>query len=462
MEVRNFAKFVAASMVFVLSAIFAGTIIRQKFVTNLSKEAGTTTPHVSMVHESMHSMGPTYASAEAVAMISAMDSGFFEKEFDIFVEKFEKLYTSLEERASRFEMFKTNLKYISEHNQKGLTYQLAVNHFADFSLHEFAEKFLGLFRRSKVNEGNDELFVNDELKHAKLHDLPDEVDWRKKGCVSEVKDQKSCGSCWAFSATGAIEGAWCAAGKGNVDLSEQQLVDCAAKEGNAGCQGGIMSKGMQYVIDNDGICAETDYPYIARRHWLKGCQAKHCHSVAKIVGYEAVPEKNEAALAAALAKYGPISIGIQANIRDFMLYHGGVFNVKCGEELDHGVLLVGYGEDSKLGKYWTIKNSWGPKWGEGGYIRMARLNSPDGDSGECGMALLPVYALVEGGPGYADGHTKKEVPKPSHEDDDKGGKGNEADEDNMFPPISDNGFDGVGPSEAAELGEEKFLSAELK
>jgi len=360
------------------------------------------------------------AQPQASAQSSAM-SGALADDFEKFIEKFKKEYVSLEEKVNRFEIFRTNVKYVDEHNQKGASYQLSVNHFADYTVHELKEKILGLFHHNKTAI-TAEAKVNDELSNVNVNDLPKSVDWREKGCVSEVKDQKQCGSCWAFSTTGAVEGAWCAAGNGQVNLSEQQLVDCGAKEGNAGCQGGLMTKGLQYVVDNNGLCSEDDYPYIARRHWLKGCMAKKCKSQAHIKGYEVVPPNDEKALAAAVAKYGPISIGIQANIRDFMLYHGGVFDAKCGDELDHGVLLVGYGNDESTKQdYWVIKNSWGPRWGEKGFIRMVRNTSPDGKIGECGLASVPAYAVVD----HED--------KPTVSDNDSDKKDSDSEDENDFP-----------------------------
>ncbi|XP_054939673.1 procathepsin L-like, partial [Physeter macrocephalus] len=169
-------------------------------------------------------------------------------------------------------------------------------------------------------------------------DVPKAVDWRQRGCVSYVKDQGDCGSCWAFSATGAIEGAYCAKTGELLNLSQQQLIDCSRFLGNQGCNGGSMEDAFEYVIENRGICSAESYPYMMKDGI---CQASRCTPVASIVGYRNVPRENEKSMMVALALRSPVSVAIQANQAAFQFYYDGVFDAPCGTDLDHGVLLVG-------------------------------------------------------------------------------------------------------------------------
>jgi len=192
---------------------------------------------------------------------------------------------------------------------------------------------------------------------------PTYVDWRDNGAVTPVKDQGQCGSCWAFSTTGSTEGAWFLSSGQLVSLSEQELVDCSAAEGNAGCEGGLMDYGFQYIIDNDGITTEKAYPYTATDG--------QCASTGKPVGatitsFSDVAGSDNDALRTAVAQQ-PVSIAIEADQDGFQFYSSGVFSGDCGDALDHGVLVVGYNQTSTPA-YWIVKNSWGASWGDAGYI----------------------------------------------------------------------------------------------
>jgi len=204
--------------------------------------------------------------------------------------------------------------------------------------------------------------------------IPSSLDWRSKGAVTPVKNQGQCGSCWAFSTTGSVEGAHEIATGTLISLSEQQLVDCAGAYGNEGCNGGLMDDAFEYIIKNGGICSEASYPY----QGVDGtCQT--CTNVATISSYTDVPSGNEADIST-VVQAGPVSIAIEADQSAFQFYSGGVFSAACGQNLDHGVLIVGYGTlNSK--PYWIVKNSWGATWGMQGYILM--IQGKD----ECGLAL---------------------------------------------------------------------------
>ncbi|CAN7009941.1 unnamed protein product [Brassica oleracea var. botrytis] len=216
--------------------------------------------------------------------------------------------------------------------------------------------------------------------------LPESVDWRKEGAVTEVKDQGSCGSCWGFSAIGAVEGVNKIVTGDLISLSEQELVDCDIPY-NEGCNGGLMDYAFKFIINNGGVDTEEDYPY-------KGVDGR-CDQTRVIVtidSYEDVHANSEESLKKALS-HQPISVAIEAGGRAFQLYDSGIFDGICGTNLDHGVLAVGYGTEN--GKdYWIVKNSWGSSWGESGYIWMERNIATS--AGKCGIAVEPSYPIKNG------------------------------------------------------------------
>merc|ERR1719327_997846 len=234
--------------------------------------------------------------------------------------------------------------------------------------------------KSNVRKNNDNVawHLTDPVIQA---DAPDSIDWVEKGAVTPVKNQKQCGSCWAFSTTGSVEGAFQIAGNKLTSLSEQELVSCDKVDD--GCKGGLMDNGFKYV-EKSGLCTEASYPYTSGSG-VRGTCKRSCSAAVKITKFQDVPSRDEDALKAAVAKQ-PVSIAIEADKSVFQLYKSGVMDSKsCGTKLDHGVLAVGYG--TLGGKdYWKVKNSWGPTWGMEGYILLARGKS---GAGECGLLSGP-------------------------------------------------------------------------
>ncbi|CAL8177667.1 unnamed protein product [Prunus armeniaca] len=304
--------------------------------------------------------------------------------FESWISKHSKIYQTMEEKLHRFEIFRDNVKHIDERN-KNLdvdSYWLGVNEFADLSHEEFKSKYLGLKPEStRRRESTGDFSYRDFDVEA----LPKSVDWRKKGAVTPVKNQGSCGSCWAFSTVAAVESINQIVTGNLTSLSEQQLIDCD-RSFNNGCNGGLMDYAFQFIMSNGGLNKEDDYPYLMEEG---NCEKKKGASeVVTINGYQDVPENNEEALLKALANQ-PLSIAIDASGRDFQFYSGGVFNGRCGTELDHGVAAVGYGSQKGL-DYIIVRNSWGPKWGEKGYVRMKRnTGKPEGLCGINKMASYP-------------------------------------------------------------------------
>jgi len=227
------------------------------------------------------------------------------------------------------------------------------------------------------------------LPPMNVGDVPESVDWRDHGYVTPVKDQKNCGSCYAFSATGALEGQHMRATGVLVSLSERNLVDCSSMYGNNGCNGGNPDNAFEYIKDNDGIDTESSYPYTDIEK--QECKFKQSTVGAEDKGRVNLGSGDEDALKVAVATQGPISVGIDALHRSFKMYSSGVYDEKdcSSERLDHAVLVVGYGTDPVHGDYWLVKNSWGTGWGEDGYIRMSRNKN-----NQCGIASDASYPLV--------------------------------------------------------------------
>jgi len=318
-----------------------------------------------------------------VVAASALDSGL-DKDWALYKAKYEKFYLP-EVEATKRANFEKNVAKILSHNieeSMGLhTYTLGINKFTDMTVEEFTAS-LGF----KVPENR----IEYDYKTVSPKDpIPDSVDWRDKGLVTPIKDQGQCGSCWAFSTVGALEGQHAKETGTLVSLSEQNLVDCTKDQGNYGCGGGWPFDSFEYVIKNNGLDTEAGYPYA-------GVDQPCAYDATKIgttaSGFSVLTPGDENNLKAAVAEIGPMSVCIDAE--SIMSYSGGVFDdPSCPSDfdsIDHCVTAVGYSNDKQSGKdYWIVKNSWGESWGEKGYIRMVRNKN-----NQCAISTLAGYAAV--------------------------------------------------------------------
>jgi len=314
----------------------------------------------------------------------ALSVDYSRQEFKKFQEKYGKSY-SPEEESLRFQIFAENLAFINSHNAQipKPSFTVAVNKFADLSNEEFVQKYTGFHAQRGPARKTHSWSVGA---------IPTSFDWRDSNAVTEVKDQGQCGSCWSFSTTGAIEGAWAIAKTTLVSLSEQNILDCSwnAPYNNTGCDGGDMREAMQYVIDNHGIDTEDSYPYNDYNGGdQEPCTYSAANSAASIRSFVDVISGNETDLLVA-AYVGPVSIAIDASQSSFQFYDGGVYSDPMCQndlaDLDHGVLVVGF---DSYNEFWIVKNSWGMDWGTEGYILMA-MN----DDNMCGIATYATLPKV--------------------------------------------------------------------
>ena len=284
-----------------------------------------------------------------------------------------KINVGASEDDYRFKVFASNYEQITEHNNKESTYKLGLNEFTHLTDEEFSAVYLS----SDVPET-----VLENATTFEANNLKTSVDWRAK--MNPVKNQHRCGSCWAFSAVAGIEAAWSVTKGKLMDLSEQELVDCAGSFGNHGCNGGAKDAAFRYVIKAGGLASQKDYPYTG----VDGkCKTSGFTRIGKISSYTTVTPQNPDALKAALNKQ-PVSVSVRADT--WKSYSSGIINsASCGTATNHAVIAVGYNTEGSI-PYYVVRNSWGPAWGEKGHVRIGIQNG----IGICGIQKAPFYPNV--------------------------------------------------------------------
>ena len=288
----------------------------------------------------------------------------------------------------RYTIWQSKKQFVIEHNLQAneFGYTLKMNKFSDMEMDEINTKHKGLKLSGAAPSSNATAKLFQSNPRQKV---PRRVDWRKKGAVTDVKDQGDCGSCWAFSSTGSLEGQYFLKKNRLVSLSEQNLVDCSDDYGNMGCDGGRQEDAFDYIKSNRGIDTEKSYPYEAKDG---KCRFSSMYVGSTLTGYTNIPRTNERALMEAVSTVGPISVAIDASKNSFMHYNSGIYyEPLCSSSersLDHAVLVVGYGTHNGQ-DYWLVKNSWGVDWGMDGYIKMARNKDNN-----CGIATDALYPNV--------------------------------------------------------------------
>ncbi|NP_001389461.1 cathepsin M like 1 precursor [Rattus norvegicus] len=299
--------------------------------------------------------------------------------------KYEKTY-SLEEEGQKRAVWEQNMKKIKLHNgENGLGkhgFTMEMNAFGDMTIEEFRKLMIEIPIPTVKKENS--------VQKRQAVNVPNFINWRKRGYVTPVRRQGRCNACWAFSVAGAIEGQMFRKTGQLIPLSVQNLVDCSRTQGNLGCYLGNTYFALQYVKENGGLESEATYPYEGKEG---SCRYHPDNSTASIAGIEFVP-KNEHALMNAVATLGPISVAIDARHESFLFYRNGIYHEpNCNSSVvTHSMLLVGYGfvgEESDGRKYWIVKNSMGNKWGNRGYMKIAK------DQGNhCGIATYALYPRV--------------------------------------------------------------------
>lgn len=309
------------------------------------------------------------------------ETGFLQAEFDEYLVLFGKEY-GIEEYYVRKSIFLSNLEVIRNFNRIGESWVMGLGPFTDMSSEEFSKTLLQGATGDENRESENFNFEDKRLLGEVSY--PTSVDWRTSGAVTPVANQGNCASGWAFSAAGALEGAWEISGNQLTALSEQQLLDCSTRYGNTGCSGGLMDYAFNYMIAN-GLTSDTVYPYMA----AQGTCKQGIVASSSMTSFNDVPPNDPNVLYQAVAQQ-PVSAAVDADPYIWQNYKGGIISRNCGADLNHGVLIVGYSSNSNP-PYWIIKNSFGQNWGESGYIRLAVAQG----EGVCGVQKQTSYPNIK-------------------------------------------------------------------
>mgnify|MGYP001612254265 FL=1 len=337
-----------------------------------------------------------------VALACVADARPLSVEFDKFKTRFGKKYATADEEKYRFGVFVSNMMKARQLGKTNPIAQFGVNEFTDMTAQEFKIRHSGekhYARASATHKADPNLFSTEQVVKAQ----GGKIDWRTKGAVTPIKNQGQCGSCWSFSSTGSIEGQWFLAGNALTSVSEQELVSCDTID--SGCNGGLMDNAWTWLLqaNNGSIVTEASYPYVSGSGEVPTCALSGKQFGAQINGHLDVP-KSETQMAAFVMASGPLSVAVDAT--SWQTYTGGILTDCISNQIDHGVLVVGY-DDTNNPPYWIVKNSWGASWGENGYIRIQK------GTDQCLITSLPCSSTVaKAGPTPAPSPT----PSPSGND----------------------------------------------
>ncbi|XP_048103508.1 procathepsin L-like [Alosa alosa] len=330
-------------------------------------------------------------AAASLAVVSCASLSLEDLEFHAWKLKFDKSYSSPQEETHRKNIWLSKRRLVLTHNiladQGTKNYRMGMNQFSDMDSEEFHQNVL---LRNMIPSNETRTLPHrgtfTSTPKGGAVKLAASVNWKDKGCVTPVKNQGQCGSCWAFSTTGALESHYCIKYGYLPSLSEQQLVDCTGSYGDQGCSGGWMNPAFQYISNNGGLDTEDYYPYEAKNGF---CRFNPSGVGATCSGYaDVMPKGDESALEWHVANVGPVSVAVDAE--HFQNYGSGVFydSYCSSSNVNHAVLVVGYGTEGGQ-DYWLVKNSWGTYWGEQGYIKMSRNRG-----NQCGIASYASYPTV--------------------------------------------------------------------
>jgi len=314
--------------------------------------------------------------------------------FEHYLQDHDKTYTGAELEQRR-QTFQKNLETVRAHNNNpNFSWKMGINHMSDWT-HEERKALKGYDKTIAANLRSKRAAIPQSMTEFKDKNIPHTVDWRNRGVVTPVKDQGRCGSCWTFAAAQTLESHAAIADGHLRELSQQQIIDCVPNPkqcgGQGGCTGGTVELAYQTLLNNDtfgGLATEWTYPYRSYFADKYDCTFNRTKNrlAARVVGYETLPFNKYKPLMVAVATLGPIAISVDAGAWGH--YETGVFD-GCNQtnpDIDHAVQLVGYGTDATLGDYWLVRNSWGTRWGEKGYVRIKRTEN---EETRCGTDITP-------------------------------------------------------------------------
>jgi len=345
---------------------------------------------ISLINLS-YKMNRVVLTLATAGLVSAnlKERNYYEVKFYDWLQEFKITVKSGEDFAHMLSNFADNDDKIETHNAKNLSYTLGHNQFSHMSYEEWK-----VYMRFGLDMPTHEPGEFTHTAPKDLSTLATSVDWSTSttGVVTPVKNQGNCGSCWAFSATGALEGVYAqkyAQTSSWTGFSEQELVSCNTRTDH-GCNGGLMDRAFVYVANNGGLCSEVAYPYTSGTTGQDGKCVTTCTVDKKlnVPTHTDVQKNSDSALVSAI-NLNPVSVAIQANQPAFQSYKSGVLTGTCGANLDHGVLAVGYGTWTDGTDYYKVKNSWGTSWGMSGYVLIQRSTNVNNGAGQCGILSGP-------------------------------------------------------------------------